>query len=80
MARRYLSWEEVDQAWQSWEAVTVDWEDVYVETREGGGSSARWMHENPWDKPWTKPVWREMTESQRQDALREWASKRNVIT
>jgi hypothetical protein len=65
MPKRYLNWEEVNQ---NWEAVNVNWEDVFV-IDSGNAETQRWIEDNPWNKTWNKPIWRELPQQEKNRIL-----------
>jgi chlorite dismutase len=64
MPKRYLNYEEVTNVWGN---IQVHWEDLYVVT--GGAATSRWIRDNPWEKPWNRPEWQQMTEDERRRVL-----------
>lgn len=71
MARKvFLDWEDVQQ---NWENLDQYWEDVYILITSGGGS--QYFRDNPWDKPWNKPEWQNLTESEKSELTKRYNSK-----
>jgi len=61
--KKYLNWEHLTY---NWNELPHNWEDIFTYI----GGSPEYQQENPWDKPWNRPDWPQISESKKQEILK----------